>query len=127
MSKPSKAEQVAEKIAARHKVADRIVNSYMVLKVPVGYSFIHNAKSIISAHAGVDVADEDLEAIIARFLDLVIFSLTKDPERAGDAMPSTDQFFQIVDEVLSSSERYDGDEDEFEDEDFDEGEEEGRF
>jgi len=133
----SKKNKVAEKIASRMSIANRIVNSYMVLKVPVGYSFIHNAKAIINAHCGYQIEDEDLEAIIARFLDLVIFSLTKDPEHAGDAMPSTDQFFQIVDEVLQSSEnRYGDDEDmdddmdRYDDEDFDdedEDEDEGRF
>jgi hypothetical protein len=120
---------VAERIASRHSIASRIVNAYMVLKVPVGYSFIHNAKSIISAHSGVAVEDEDLEAIIARFLDLVIFSLTKDPDHAGDSMPSTEQFFQIVDEVLQSSDRYGDDEDDmdrYDDEDLDD-EDEGRF
>ena len=137
MSKP-KNDLLAEKIAARHSVANRLVNSYMVLKVPVGYSFIHNAKAIISAHCGISVEDEDLEAIIARFLDLVIFNLTKDPDHAGDSMPSTDQFFQIADEVLATSEnrygdddgddedRYDGDGEDGEDDDFDDEDDEGQ-
>lgn len=134
-----KGSSVVDRIARQHTIAHRIVKkSYMVLKVPVGYSFIHNAKAIIGAHTGAQVEDEDLEAIIARFLDLVIFSLTKDPEHAGDTMPTTDQFFQIVDEVLQSSEnryfnddeeddldRYDEDEDL--DEDDDEEGDEGRF
>lgn len=93
--------------------------SYMVLKVPVGYSLLKNAKAIIEHKTGTKVDDEDLEEIFARFLDLVVFGLMKDTENVGSAMPSADAFVEVADEVLTNSDKYD-DELDFDDEDEDE-------
>jgi hypothetical protein len=101
------------------KIASRVVNSYMVLKVPLGYSLVRNAKQIIEQQTGISVADEDLEEIFARFLDLVVFGLTKDTENVGSSMPQPDSFYQVAKEVLESSDEYDDDEDELGDDDMD--------
>lgn len=98
------------------KVADKIVNSYMALKIPVGYSFIHNAKQILQQQFGCEIDDDQLQEVFARFLDAIIFGLIKDTQNVGGAMPTAENFYAIALEVLQNS--YDENEDD-EDEDED--------
>jgi hypothetical protein len=100
------------------KIANNIMQkkAYMVLKVPVGYALLKNSKDVLQKKIGIQVQDEDLEEIFARFIDLVIFGLMKDTENVGTSMPSADAFVQVAEEVLQDN--YDSDED-FEDSDFD--------
>lgn len=104
----------SKRIAAANKIAERVLTSYMVLKVPLGYALVKNAKAIIEQHTGADIEDEDLEEIFARFLDLVVFALVKDTQ-AGGEMPQPDEFYAVAKEVLDSLKE---DEDEDEGDDF---------
>jgi len=90
------------------KIAQRSIESYIMLKLPLGYSLVQNAKSIVKNHAGVDIQDEDLEEVLARFLDLIVFSLMKDVKDLGSEMPQPDAFYKIVGDVIKESQE-DGD------------------
>lgn len=106
------------RVAAANKIAERLLTSYMVLKVPLGYALVRNAKSAIEQQTGAQIEDEDLEEIFARFLDLVVFALMKDTQ-SGAQMPKPEEFYAVAKEVLDSLNEDEEDEEGLPEEDLD--------
>jgi len=90
-------ENKKDKIA--DKIATRKIEAYLMLKVPVGYSLMRNARALLQNQLGFQASDEDMEEIFARFLDLVIFGLMRDSDQLGGAFPSPEHFYEVVKEV----------------------------
>ncbi len=98
--------------ASREKIANRIIQSYLMLKVPVGYALVKNCRSLIEARTGEAVDDEELENVLIRFLDLTLFYLNKE----GTTPNLKEEFYNITDEVLSN--REEDEDEELEDRDY---------
>ena len=111
-----------------NRIAERIITGFLTVKVPIGYAFIRNARGLIESKMGTAPTDDQLESIASRFLDLALFYLTQPDEGGNFKMPTSDDFFKIVEEVMGGD---DGDSDEEYDEFFDDEEDgndpEGRF
>lgn len=103
MSKNSK--KIADKIASR------TIESYLMLKVPVGYSLMKNTKALIESQLGEAPTDDELEEIYARFLDLVIFGLMRDVKEIGTSFPEPNHFYDVVKEVMQESSQDQDDDD----------------
>jgi DNA repair ATPase RecN len=105
-----------KKIANR--VARRFKQAYLSMKIPVNYAFIVNCKKMLSEQ-GIEVEDEDLQEILSRYLDLVIYGL------CNGTAPSKEDLINIAQDFVT--EYNDLDEDEDEDEDLEFYEQEDRF
>lgn len=102
----------------RNKIADRIINGYLTVKVPIGYAFIRRAKGLIESKLGESPSDDELESIASRLLDLVLYALSNEGQPSeGQKMPSMEDFFQIAQEVMHED---DEDEEEGDDEEDEE-------
>jgi len=82
-----------------NKIANRIITSYMALKIPVGYSIATNTKHVLMAKFGCEFSDEQIEEIFARFLDVVVFGLIRDTNNVGSGLPQAEDFYNIAYEV----------------------------